>query len=104
MIAPPTMGRSRQMIRSALVAGTLLLPRVAAACPYCTTSLDKLSVTLRLVGLFLLCPFLIAGTVILVIRKLVQETAEGPLDPSTAPPSPPATGDRPPGSARQTSR
>ena len=69
-----------QRATHSLVAGAVALvatlaPRLALACPYCTTNLDRLSSTLRLVGAFLTVPFLITGIVIWVIRNVSAEDA-----------------------------
>ena len=65
----------------ALVMGLLLAPGIAAACPACTGQNDRLSDTLKLVGCFMLVPFVVAGVVIKVIRTLSRDdqTPEHPI-------------------------
>jgi hypothetical protein len=72
------------LARAALALFALLVPRVALACPYCTTTLDRYATTLKLVGLFLLVPFLISAVVIQVIRRVSAEAAELAAEPGSA--------------------
>jgi hypothetical protein len=68
-----------RLLIATLTLVAMAIPRVAAACPYCMTKLDRLSSTLKLVGVFLTAPFLIAGIVIWIIRRIGEAEAEASL-------------------------
>ena len=58
----------------ALVAlALLLLPSVAAACPACLGQQSSFTTTLKLIGLFILFPFLVAALVLREIRKAQRD-------------------------------
>ena len=87
--APP---RRRAPGVSPVAAGLLLglvLPPMSAAwalCPNCLAQQSTVTPTLKLLALFLLVPFALAGTVLWVVRRLAYRRAS-----PGAPPSPPAS-------------
>lgn len=48
----------------------VMLPRVAEACPTCAASQDRGLSTLILVGAFMVVPYLVTTTIVVLIRKL----------------------------------
>ena len=48
-------------------------PSLAAACPACTGQNDRVTNTLKVVGGFLLLPFLVTGVVLWVIRGVNRD-------------------------------
>jgi hypothetical protein len=59
-----------------LVAALMLLPQVAAACPNCVGNSDRNTTILKLVGAFMLVPFIICYVVIRIIRRAERDIVE----------------------------
>ena len=60
----------RRAWAAAFLLVTLLGASAATACPYCVGSTPVLPTSLKLVGLFLLVPFVVFGVVAGVARRL----------------------------------
>ena len=63
----PSRNRSRA-VTALLLFALALAPSLAAACPACMGQEARLSDVLKVVGAFMLVPFLVAGTVLWTIR------------------------------------
>jgi len=62
--------RSQAFVSGLLALGVGLLPGVALACPYCAARTDPTHRTLFFIATMCLLPFVVAGAVLAVIRKL----------------------------------
>ena len=51
---------------------------LALACPGCLSGQDKLSLVMKLVGVFMLVPFLLVGLVVRAIRRAAVDAAVAP--------------------------
>jgi uncharacterized membrane protein YadS len=58
------------------VALLLAIPSVAAACPNCVGSSNRNTTILKLVGAFMLVPFIVFYAIVRVIRRAQRETQQ----------------------------
>ena len=61
------------MKRAFVTAAAVLAPRIASACPSCVAQESTLPTTLKLVGLFILFPFLVVYLIQRSIRSAIAE-------------------------------
>ena len=61
---------SRRLVRAAVCLAIAARSSVALACPYCIGKDPVLPTSLKLVGLFLLVPFVVFATVATIARRL----------------------------------
>jgi hypothetical protein len=60
-----------------IVIALVLLPELAYACPNCLGGQSSWSSTMKLLGIFILFPFLVGGLVLRAVRNAQRD----PLDP-----------------------
>ncbi len=63
-------------LKRLLVLLLMLLPAVAAACPNCVGGSNRNTTILKLVGAFMLVPFVVFYAVIRVIRRAERDIVE----------------------------
>jgi hypothetical protein len=59
-------------LRNLVLALLVLLPSLAAACPNCVGQSDRNTTVLKIIGAFMLVPFVIFYVVVRVIRRAQQ--------------------------------
>lgn len=69
-----TRGAWSVAVSAAVCAVLVLLPRIAAACPYCAANDESGNSTSRVILLagFILLPFLVAGVAIIAVVRVVR--------------------------------
>jgi hypothetical protein len=63
-------------VKSIVLALLMLLPSLAAACPNCIGSQDNSSTILKVVGAFMLVPFVVFYVVLRIIRRAERDLVE----------------------------
>ena len=67
--------KMKRLASTAAVAASLFATRVAIACPACIGQKSSMPNSLKVVGVFLLVPFIVAAVVLFAIRAINAETA-----------------------------
>jgi hypothetical protein len=78
---------ARQHACAGALALVLLAPGLAEACPNCIGN-SRFEVVLRMVGVFMLLPFVLFALVVRAIRRAQSEVAAGQESPPAAPEAP----------------